>query len=316
MIEEIGNFILVAIFLLLISILGAIFLVFIIFNYFEYRDAEKRKMTLNKIKVVLVNIPKNILGIMIQIQSWFFLFAGFIAFCILWYIDEYQDPSGFNLHDVIVEAHGVLYDLLVFGFLISFYDSLREKKDKILRLREEIEDYQGRLEDEAKFRVTGAIKRLNKLGITDIDISNCYLKGANLKGVNLYLATLNGAILSEANLQGANLQGANLKNVNLDGSDLTNANLRGCDLQGINLSGIKLKAVDFQGANLKGACLEGVNLQMANLKSVELEGARVDKNWFELLKKWGLKTADIEKKYIIEEDQKLWIRMDYDLFNR
>jgi len=65
------------------------------------------------------------------------------------------------------------------------------------------------------------------------------LRGANLRGANLYGADLRGANLRGADLYGADLRGANLRGANLYGADLYGANLRGADLYGAYLRGAK-----------------------------------------------------------------------------
>ena len=71
---------------------------------------------------------------------------------------------------------------------------------------------------------------------------------------------LTDAYLREANLIGADLTGANLFAVNLRGADLTRANLTNADLMGANLT----------GANLNGAWLTEANLTRANLTGANL----------------------------------------------
>jgi hypothetical protein len=41
-----------------------------------------------------------------------------------------KDGANFQWHDILVEANGMFFDLLVFGVLLSIYEALREKKEK------------------------------------------------------------------------------------------------------------------------------------------------------------------------------------------
>ena len=61
---------------------------------------------------------------------------------------------------------------------------------------------------------------LNKSDGVRLDLSNADLREANLKGANLRFADLSGA-----NLRHANLQDANLSFADLSGTDLSRANL-------------------------------------------------------------------------------------------
>ena len=74
-----------------------------------------------------------------------------------------------------------------------------------------------------ELRVLAHEKWLNNEGgerlvLYDIDISQSYLIGADLRGADLQWADLQGA-----DLQGANLQGANLQRADLQGADITRA---------------------------------------------------------------------------------------------
>ena len=66
------------------------------------------------------------------------------------------------------------------------------------------------------------------------------LRGANLRGANLWGANLRGA-----NLWGANLRDADLRDANLRDADLRDANLRGADLRDANLRGAAGKILYF-----------------------------------------------------------------------
>lgn len=211
----------------------------------------------------------------------FFFVAAIAAFFVLWFVNAYSDPDGFSWHDVIVESHGVLFDLLVFGILLSVYEALREKKDKIERLHEEIDDYRGWDEKEATYRIVGSIKRLNRLKINKIDISYCYLRNANLEKVNLQQANLEDTNLENANLRGAKLQkaklngvrfkGAILQGVNFEKASLLCADLRNTNLQEVNFSSAELFYANFQGADLQETNFEGANLENTNFEEANLE---------------------------------------------
>ena len=101
---------------------------------------------------------------------------------------------------------------------------------------------------------------------------------ADLSGVDLEYADLDGADLRDANLSGANLRGADLRNANLWYADLRGADLRdaslGCaDLEYADLGGADLEYADLEYADLRDADLRGANLGHANLWSADLSGA-------------------------------------------
>lgn len=173
--------------------------------------------------------------------------------------------------DIAVEFHGMIFDIILFGIILSFYESIREKKDKIRRkekgksdriqrYREEIEDYLEWNEPEVSFRIAGNIRRLNRLNITDIKLERAFLRGinlqwmnlrgANLKGANLQGANLDQTIIRNATLQRANLNNSNLDCTEFDHSDLQEAKLRGTNLKGTLFLNTNLKKVDFRDLSL------------------------------------------------------------------
>jgi uncharacterized protein YjbI with pentapeptide repeats len=91
------------------------------------------------------------------------------------------------------------------------------------------------------------------LDLSDTDLSEAYLVGAelyqaNLRRVNLYEAVLNLATLFESDLSGSDLHGADL-----GGADLTECNLSGTYLDDSSLVGTNLFRSNVRGANFNGA---------------------------------------------------------------
>jgi hypothetical protein len=89
------------------------------------------------------------------------------------------------------------------------------------------------------------------------DLTNAYLKGANL--INRELSGVN---LSSANLCDALIEGANLTDTILANADLTNANLYNTVLTNSLLLGANLTNANLHNAILINADLRGVNLHL------------------------------------------------------
>lgn len=277
----------------------------------------------------------------------FFLLAALIWGGLMCYLNSKDvGENGFSWHDLLVEANGMVFDLFVFGILLSVYEALREKKEKIERLHEEIDDFRGWDEKEAMYRIVGAIKRLKKQGVlvseinltngflSNAELSSADLSGANLWGAdltkaNLWDANLTGADLTRARLSGAilidaNLKSANLSSANLSGAHLlktkfllaglSSANLSSADLSWADLTGANLLNADFTGATLfnadfSGANLTGANLTGANLLGANLQDAMVGEGWFEKLEKWVvIGREEIIEKYQIDENTTLQLK--------
>lgn len=165
------------------------------------------------------------------------LFALLVTSIVLFLITLLFDPSitfpwapNLGLYNepdfwvnILVESHGMLLDLFLIGVFLFWLQRRsadnREKKLRIKRYEEEIDDYRGWDEKEAMYRIVGNIKRLNKEGVSKIDLRGCFLERADLRGAKLQGAQLQGAwllgtILKGACLKEAQLQGARVARIN------------------------------------------------------------------------------------------------------
>jgi uncharacterized protein YjbI with pentapeptide repeats len=188
--------------------------------------------------------------------------------------------------NVMVEAHGLLFDLLILGIFLTWLseraeqrrEQLRQQDQRnltIQRYQEEIDDYRGWDEKEAMYRITGLIRRLNKLNAAPINLHRTFLSRADLssislKGADLYKADLRSAILYEADLHNAKLYRAILGGANLYQADLRGADLRSADLEGADLYRADLRGANLYFANLRGADLRGTDLRGADLRDTKL----------------------------------------------
>jgi Pentapeptide repeats (8 copies) len=246
----------------------------------------------------------KILNLLREKKVVFFLCAALIFGAILSYIDTHVSDCFKNsfLGGILVEAHGMLMDIFVFGILVTLYEESTKNRNEIKRLHEEIDDYRRWDEPEAMYRIVGCIKRLNKKGESRIELHETYLNGAVLSGVRLQNANLWGVRLENAFLNGANLQEADLRHAYLQGAYLEKANLQGADLQGAGLERADLEGADLRRANLQGANLLGAKLLRANLLGAKIKNLEV----LEIINKVSIKNhkarlveTDIEKYYEI-----------------
>ena len=104
-------------------------------------------------------------------------------------------------------------------------------------------------------------------------IYNIYT-GKLITEANLHEADLRGADLREANLHEADLYEADLYRANLREANLHEADLRGANLYEANLYRADFYKANLYGANLRGADLYGVNLHGANLRGADLNRAK------------------------------------------
>jgi BTB/POZ domain-containing protein KCTD9 len=209
--------------------------------------------------------------------------------------------------EVMAEAHGVVLDILIIGWLLFYLRKLGERRVLTNRYREEIEDFLGWRSPEATLRIAGNIRRLNRLDVPGpfrlteaylvearmdgADLTDADLWGADLSRASLRNASLSGAVLAGAVMRGINLERAVMTGVDLRGADLTEADMEYAFLEKADMRGANLTAGDLQfaampganmeharlfGANLRGAHLEGANLRHAILEGANLQGASLD----------------------------------------
>lgn len=206
----------------------------------------------------------------------FWVLLGAVCFVISlssWFYD-YNSEFWQN---ILVEAHGMLFDLFVISGFLFWLQRLGERQLTIKRYREEIRDFLDWQSEEAMHRIVGNIKRLNREGIGDIFLYKAYLSEASLYAANLRGADLERASLKEAFLNGANLERASLVEADLYRAGLLEANLTEAFLNGANLERANLERASLKEANLNRANLMGADLSEAkNLTLEQVQSARTD----------------------------------------
>ena len=263
-----------------------------------------------KIIGLLIKGRTILIGYSRKIITWY-LFPWMLALLIILPIVYFLSNSLYSDTDtwkgILIEAHGMILDIIVIGILVSIISKQREKNLETKRYIEEIDDYRGLKSKESIRRVSGLIKRLsNNYSFTKINLENCVLKKTNLEEVNLkgaYLVRTNleGAILessnfrdanfietnmkktqmmysnfedayvNEVNFQNSNLVCANFKNALISGSDFLDA-----DLRGANFEGVRSLYVNFSNSNLTGSKFENALLMDVDLRNANLTDASVE----------------------------------------
>lgn len=165
-----------------------------------------------------------------------------------------RDLEGF-WGNILVEAHGMLFDIAIIGILLYWLNENGEIRQRIRTYQNEIDDFRLWRSEEAAFRTVGNIRRLNRHKIFEINLANCYLPKTNLSYVNL---------------KGSNLNSANVTNCSLIEVDFENCRLNQTNFENSNLN----------GANLKGAYASGATFQDAYLIKAKMENSFMIKSNF------------------------------------
>lgn len=167
---------------------------------------------------------------------------------------------------VIVEATGMLLDILVIGVLLLWlgdrYRQADERRKRIEEFNNDIDDYAQVGTSEARSVVERRINRLNCMGIAPESLKGAILEGADLRGANL-----SGTDLSFAQLKNVKLSKVILKNANLMAATIEDSNLRNADLTEANLRGATIRKVDLTGAIFKKTKLRDSKFDNVSLKA-------------------------------------------------
>lgn len=206
----------------------------------------------------IANIIKKCKKVAYNGETYFFILLTIITSLFIFILDLFD--TQFSFHDILVEAHGLIYDILVLGILLTAYNYVRDKRDRILRMRNEILDFQFWKEPEATYRISGTIRRLNNEGVTDINLFGTHLENAKLEGVNLNRANIPRTNIINSYLVGCDLSQAKLQSSLFVNADLTQANLSQANLTAADLTHATTTGVNFRKAILVNAFLSKLNV--------------------------------------------------------
>ena len=183
---------------------------------------------------------------------------------------------------LLIEAHGMIFDIAVIGILLLWLNKSGETRQRIKTYKDEIDDFRLWESEEAAFRTVGNLKRLNRNQIYEINLVNCYLIKTNLNYVNLKGSNLNSANISNSSLIETNLENTRLNQTNLENSNLNQANLNAAYASGANFKDAFLIKTQLEGAflikaNFRNAFLMEANLQNSYLMGADFENASLYK---------------------------------------
>ena len=142
------------------------------------------------------------------------------------------------------------------SLLMVLLQGILYRRLQIQRYLDEIDFYKNHKFEESSSKILDCIKRLNLLGISNIDLTNCVLSNMtfrnnmgvplNLKNASLAGTNLENSVFTGVNLEKANFKNANIKQASFANAILTSANMQDADIQRAN----------FEHAQLKNACLK------------------------------------------------------------
>ncbi len=206
------------------------------------------------------------------IGSSFVVFLACVVIAALWgSIGEWPDHR-----DLLVEFWGLIFDVLVILVGFGIIQHRKQRRDDIARHSEVIEDLKRWSSEEAKHRVLGAMRRLNRLGETNFELSGAHLKSANFTGYGI--KSIAGSTLSSGGWWGSDeLTASSFEEVDfsrLDASEVVFEKTAPMRLGQTILSHgprATYKNCDFWGADLSGAKFDGAELTWTSAPPDSLE---------------------------------------------
>lgn len=197
--------------------------------------------------------------------------AGVLAISVvfvLWAVSPwYGGSAGEILRGVYIEATGAVMDMVVFGVVIALMavwtEQRRERDADIERQRELIDDFKKWNVEEGRLRIAGAIRRLNRLGCTQIDLSGLELSDFSFRWHEI--RSIAGSTFYDGSFGTLSRKGR----ATLEKVDFSRVDCRNVVFSKFNpFSGFRLrirfatfKDCEFQDARLQGATFRGAHLE-------------------------------------------------------
>lgn len=237
----------------------------------------------------------------------FILTVVVVGLSLPFYITQFREMS----LNVLAEAHGMIFDILIIGILLFWLRERTEIKQRVIQYKDEIDDFRMWQSEEAAFRNVGNIKRLNRHNISDIDLVGCYLVKTNLSKTNLANSNLNTADLTNSMLIGSNMTAARMNQTIFENANLNHAELKDTFASGANFKDAFLIKANFEKAFLIKTNFQNSYLMEANLSGCALAEANfADANLYkaDLTKAQGLTVEQLSKAkslYLAEFDPEL-----------
>lgn len=155
-------------------------------------------------------------------------------------------------------------DFLVFSFALYFLLAKHDANEKVRLYMDNIDDSRFLYTDEAAFRNSANIRRLQALGVNSLDLSKCTLRSTKVKRLSLIDSRLMGACLDETNL---------------DGSTFVNVNFKGASAKGASMNNVRVtdggfKNFDFEHGQMVGAMITGTDFTKSNLSFVNFKATK------------------------------------------
>ncbi len=196
----------------------------------------------------------------IILLSWGILAVGILVVAAL-YIAEPSWRKDF-LPGVFVEFNGMLFDVLVFGIFVAWFMRRLERRQERQRQQEIIDDYKKWDTEEGKLRISGAVRRINRLGTTSIDFAGIEISDFSFPQHDI--ASIKGSTFYDGDWGTGSRDSMKLERVDfgfVDCREVIFSKFNPFTGFGTGLVSAELKDCNFNYADLSGAVFRGAHLE-------------------------------------------------------
>lgn len=208
-------------------------------------------------------------------QYSYYILISLILFILLRHLDIKFFGDEIPYGDILVEAHGLLFDVLIVAIFFSFYEKTREKNSLIERNLEKIEDCRNWKDIEASRIISSSVKRLSNVKVKRIPLIDSYVVNSDLRRAKLV----------ESLVLRSKIIDTNLEEVKLTDSAILKSDFSRCNLRYSNLDDIIVIDSDFTGSYLDYAQLKNgvfINCIFTNtsFNDTDLQGMKINDEHF------------------------------------
>lgn len=171
------------------------------------------------ISVVRKNIINSSLRLSILILS--------IYGAVLWYLDANKDRFFDSFQqDILVEAHGLLFDLIVIAIIFEVFKKGIINNNQIKSLKSSLSDYKISTSTESKYFIINTLRRLFEMKSVHIEAGNLDLSDAKFEHLNFLFTDFNNSNLSKTSFLYANFFYCDFSETILHECDFSGCNIR------------------------------------------------------------------------------------------